>query len=205
VDADHRIYLTAQAKLAAIILDTQSLLLGNTSVVVTTHFRDSFSACQQAFLSTGVSPFLCQTPFDQDGLRATLVATTPTVALAMASLLPATPLSPPSHASPLPHAWLVIEHYPTPPGDEAILIAARCVPGTSTVRFYDSVDGAFLMRHGGQQVRAIWAMLGLLDDQYLSQPTIARTIRQAQKKIEHQVRSPLSAHSPEAWFQQNLP
>jgi hypothetical protein len=205
MEVEHRIFLSAQIKLAAITQDAEQLARQGLSVTLIAHFRGSLSGMQEAIRSAGLSPYLFQTPFDRDALGDALAASTPHLALAMASLLPGRPRALPDPATPHSLAWLVSEHHPTHAADDSILAASRLFPNSLFVRFYDSLDSALFQRHGAKQVQALWATLGLQDDQFLSHHVIESTIREAQKRISRKAKSSLAANSIEEWFVLNLP
>jgi hypothetical protein len=205
VPVEHRIYATRSAKIAAIVTDASTLLGSGSSVVAVAHFRASFSQVQVAFTSAGLNAFLCQTTFDQGDLTSAVSAEIPSLGLAMADPVPSLSFEPLIARRVPPLAWLVAEHHPLQSGDDAILPVVQSLEGRHTVVFYDSLDSALLNRYGGKEVQRLFAMLGLGEDQYVSHPMVANTIRNAQKGISRKATSPLSAHSAEAWFQQNLP
>ncbi len=205
MDIEDRVYLSAAAKMTAIAKDAQAQLAEHHTVLVTTHFSDSLGPIQDALSSEGVTASLCATPLDLQQFVETPPVEAPAVALALAWLLGLRSLPRALTTTGRSFVWIVAEHHPTMAGDDAVLASARALADTSTVGFYDSLDSPLFTRFGGEQVRALWAALKLEEDEFVSHPMVARTIRQAQGKISKQARSTLDAPSAEAWFRQNIP
>lgn len=75
----------------------------------------------------------------------------------------------------------------------------------SEVPVLSSLDEPLFMRFGGERTTELIKKLGMKEDEIMGSNLITRSIRQAQRKIEKQVKVEQEAHAQLEWFTLNLP
>lgn len=126
------------------------------------------------------------------------------VGLALARTLPATfnltRMEPPQTAQ-----LIVVEHYPLPEPDQALITLAESWPGPAQLTFHTSLDDPLLQRFGGERVRLLFHQLELAETMPIGSPLVNQTIAGAQKKLARRVPVEQRADSAAQWFNINLP
>ncbi|MCU0376234.1 MAG: hypothetical protein MUF24_13085 [Chitinophagaceae bacterium] len=91
---------------------------------------------------------------------------------------------------------IVLEHYPLPQKEEAILSATD----PAEILVLSALDEPLLKHFGGERLALLVQKLGLEPNDFLEHSMISNSIARAQQKINEKLIADFSAHSPEEWF-----
>jgi hypothetical protein len=99
----------------------------------------------------------------------------------------------------------VVEHYPIPDGDAAVLSFVEKLPPEVTVRFHASLDEPLLVAFGADRTFALLERLGWDKTGCVSNPAITRAIASGQARIKRVAASDEKVNSQREWFYYNCP
>ncbi len=91
---------------------------------------------------------------------------------------------------------IVLEHYPLPQKEAAILSAA----GATQILVLSALDEPLLKHFGGERLALIVQKLGLEATEFLEHSMISNSLMRAQQKISETVITDFSARSQDEWF-----
>jgi hypothetical protein len=100
--------------------------------------------------------------------------------------------------------FLLTEHYPYLPKEEAVLTKIAEIAPQTQVCFYASLDESFFRLFGSERIQGIMKMLGLAEDEVISHAMIDKSIANAQQKISQKITHETHTDSAEAWFESNI-
>ncbi len=184
VEAEDRIWLTQQARSAAIRKEVAQAVAdpaGPYAIMVVAHFKNCLEQLHAEIAG-----------FDQDRLLLTLAD----------SLGGRTPTDFPVDES---RNILIIvgERHPLPSHDEAVLDFARSLPCRCRLVYHISLEDAFMKRFGGDWMKDTLRRMGMKEDEVVGSRMVSRRIRLAQRKIARVSAVDPVADSAEEWFERN--
>jgi hypothetical protein len=93
------------------------------------------------------------------------------------------------------------EHHPLSAKEMALFSALH----VKEIPVLSSLDEPFFMRFGGERTIELMKKLGMNKDEVIGSGVITKAIRNAQQKIEKQVKAEREARSQQEWLTLNLP
>jgi hypothetical protein len=98
----------------------------------------------------------------------------------------------------------IAEHFPLPHRDFDLLTdLAELAPATKPC-FFVSLEDALLRPFASDNLKQLMERMGMPPDEVISHSLVARSIANAQEKIEETAKSTLMTYSPEEWMRVNL-
>lgn len=91
---------------------------------------------------------------------------------------------------------IVLEHYPMPQKEEALLSAVE----PAEILVLSALDEPLLQHFGGEKLALLVQKLGLEPTEFLEHNMISNSLARAQQKISEKVIADFSARSQEEWF-----
>ncbi len=187
VQIEDRIWLTKQAKFAAIQRETAQALddpNGPDAVFVVAHFQDCLDELR--LLVAGV------------GMDESRVLVTCSEALEGRTA---------GTASDESRRILIIvgERHPLPSHDDALLDFARSLSCQCRLVQHVSLEDPLLRIFAGEWVEGVLRRLGMKEDQAIESQMVARRIRGAQQKIDGRATGDAPAQSAQEWLEKNCP
>jgi hypothetical protein len=200
-----QIWLSEEVKFAGIV--TQLIASGQPAkcVILAAHFPSTFRYLESLLRSAAVAYEPYSTPFEAARLSTPAeYQSTSRILLILAGILPTTMREQiPTTSGNVELDLIVVEHHPLPSQDDLILQFAQGLPYSSRLVFHEALDGPFLKRFGGDQVRLLMSNLNIPENESFSNPTLDKSIRAAQEKLSRRITQNLNADSPEQWFEMN--
>ncbi|MEQ9413160.1 MAG: hypothetical protein RIF39_04985, partial [Cyclobacteriaceae bacterium] len=94
---------------------------------------------------------------------------------------------------------IFVEHYPLSEVEQGLFLRL----GLNNVPVLSSLDEPLFALFGGEKSIQLMKKMGMHDDEIVSHPMIAKSIRNAQGKIAKKVGTELKADSQEDWLKKN--
>ncbi len=95
----------------------------------------------------------------------------------------------------------LLERYPTPERDQAILVFAQGCGITKTVQAYLGLDEPLLQVFGGDRIQAMMSAFQIDENSPIESNLLTNSLRNAQTKLQKLVIQEFRANSAEEWFQ----
>ncbi len=108
----------------------------------------------------------------------------------------------PEEQFPIPQFDLtLLERYPTPERDQALLVFAQGCGITKTVQAYWGLDEPLLQRFGGDRIQSMMSVFQIDENTPIESSMLTNSLRNAQTKLQKSLIQEFRANSPEEWFQ----
>ena len=203
---DDKIWATKELKLRGIGEEISRALAQNDPVLVVGHFEKTMEELKAVLDAKNLRYRVAQTDLDlshldQGETRLTL--------LSSENISGSTSADHPLPGRDDPQGKkidiVVVEHYPLPERDQAVLSFAQRLPLASTVCFHVSLDEPLLSLFGIESVVGLLKRLGWDETRSVSHPMITAAIASVQKRIKKSAFGDQRVQSMEEWFSYNYP
>jgi hypothetical protein len=96
------------------------------------------------------------------------------------------------------------EHYPLYSKESQVLEHINQVStGDVSITFYASLDDALMTLFGAERIRSLLKSMGMKEEESISHKMVSSAIKNAQEKLDKNVKVEVKAFSQEEWFQKN--
>jgi preprotein translocase subunit SecA len=191
---DDKVWLNPDAKYNGLIRELLQHPNPKAITVIVAQFVETFETLQTALQLANVNYQLITSMLDASRLYS---ITRGTVAVLMADSLStaigASPFDAPT--GDLQIDFVVIEHHPVRSQDLRIEEFGQSLTCPNTLTFHVCLNEPLMVLFGGSSVQALWQQLKIPIDNFLTHPTISKSIQNAQQKIERQATANTSARS----------
>lgn len=182
--AEHRIWLTQEAKYAGIHKEVAQAVAnpaGPSAVIVVAHFNDCLEQLQTAVVG-----------FDRDRVLVTC-------ADALAKRTPTNLVAPESHSILI----IVGERHPLPSHDQVVMDFARSLSCRCRIVYHASLEDSLLKRFCGEWLERVLRGFGMKEDRAIESRMVGHRIESALERIAKSATGDTPANSAEEWLERN--